>query len=106
MDGDPHWAICRIGFVEVSRAVQLAGYPAQVHRFRADWAIFNVVDVDQVLAETAATLAHKATLRTLDALHLAAALLLPPEKLTVLTWDRRLHAAARRHGLTVLPAGL
>jgi len=44
-------------------------------------------------------------MRSLDALHLAAAVLLPPADLVVATWDRRLHAAALAVGLRVLPGG-
>jgi predicted nucleic acid-binding protein len=47
------------------------------------------------------TLAHD--LRSLDALHLASALVLPREDLTVAVWDRRLHAAARADGLELFP---
>jgi hypothetical protein len=43
------------------------------------------------------------TLGSLDALHLAAALILPPEDLVFATWDRRLHAAAGEEGLALLP---
>jgi hypothetical protein len=70
---------------------------------RAEWPNFAVIDVDQQLAERAAALSEAVRLRSLDALHLAAALLLPRDDLTVLTWDRRLHAAARDHGLRVAP---
>jgi predicted nucleic acid-binding protein len=42
-------------------------------------------------------------LRSLDALHLAAALLLPRDDLLLATWDRRLHAAARAEGLELVP---
>jgi uncharacterized protein len=41
--------------------------------------------------------------RSLDALHLAAALVLPEEDLVFAVWDRRLHAAARAEGLQTLP---
>ena len=51
-------------------------------------------------------LAVERELRSLDALHLAAALLLPRNDLVLATWDRRLHAAARAEGLAVLPAVL
>lgn len=106
MEEDDRWFICRIGFVEVIHAVHVARNPKAEGRLRKEWPLFNVVDVDQMLAEDAAVLARQATLRSLDALHLAAALILPPENLTVLTWDRRLHAAAREHGLAVSPGAL
>ena len=55
------------------------------------------------MAERAAALALSHELRSLDALHLAAALLLPAEAVTVATWDVRLHRAARAESLAVLP---
>ena len=47
----------------------------------------------------------------MDALDLAAALILPREDLLLATWDRRLHAAGKAEGLaliresSILPAG-
>jgi uncharacterized protein len=100
------WFMCRVGFVETARAVGLvAGEPA-VRRFAQEWPAFGVVEIDQDLAERAASLASAGALRSLDALHLASALLLPPTELQVATWDRRLSNAAREHGLRVLPERL
>jgi predicted nucleic acid-binding protein len=45
-------------------------------------------------------------LRSLDALHLAAALLLPRADLTVATWDRRVHQAVSAQGVSLLPKRL
>lgn len=99
------WAICRVGYVETAGAVGLAvGKPA-VRRLNADWPSFEVVEVDVSLAEHAAELASTEELRTLDALHLAAALLISDE-LTLATWDLRLHRAAQSQGLAVFPAEL
>lgn len=67
---------------------------------------FRIVEVDEQLAERAARLALQNQLRSLDALHLAAALLLPSDGLLLATWHRRLHAAARAHQLVVLPEDL
>jgi uncharacterized protein len=100
------WATCRIGYVETARAVGLAAGQASVKRFVADWPAFDVVEVDAALAEQAADLTLVEDLRSLDALHLAAALLIASEGLTIATWDVRLHRAAQRRGLAVLPTGL
>ncbi len=100
------WSICRIGFVETVRAVGLAGGRRAVKRIESDWLAFDVVEVDRELAEHAAQLALSTELRSLDALHLAAALVLPAEGLTVATWDVRLHRAARDRDLNTLPAVL
>lgn len=106
MEKASSWSICRIGFVETIRAVALAVGPRVVKRVESEWPVFNVVEVDRDLAEYAARLTLSHELRALDALHLAAALVLPSEDLTVATWDVRLHCAARGHGLATLPAVL
>jgi predicted nucleic acid-binding protein len=63
--------------------------------------------MDQALLEDAAAeLALHHDLRSLDALHLASALLLGRDDLLMLTWDRRLHAAATSIGLRGLPEPL
>jgi hypothetical protein len=64
------------------------------------------LEVDQQLAEHAAQLTLDFELRSLDALHLAAALVLPQEEPLLATWGRRLHAAARNNGLSVVPEAL
>jgi predicted nucleic acid-binding protein len=106
MEDADAWSMCRIGYVETVRAVALAGGRKAVKRVEADWLSFDVVEVDFALTEHAARLALSAELRSLDALHLASALVLPAEGLTVATWDARLHRAARDHGLSTLPAAL
>jgi predicted nucleic acid-binding protein len=106
MDDASAWSICRIGFVETVRAVALAGGQKLVKKVESDWLAFDVVEVDRELAEHAAQLALSTELRSLDALHLAAALVLGAEDLTIATWDMRLHRAARDQGLDTLPAAL
>jgi uncharacterized protein len=100
------WYMCRVGFVETIRAVGLAAGERATQAVRREWPSFGVVEVDGELAERAAGLVLEDDLRSLDALHLAAALLLPPDELVLATWDRRLHASARAHQLEVLPAAL
>lgn len=100
------WAMCRIGYVETVRAVGLAGGRKLVERVEADWPSIDVVEVDSALVEHAARLALSTELRSLDALHLVSALLLPRDGLTVATWDARLHRAALAWGLETLPRTL
>ncbi len=100
------WFICRIGFVETIRAVGLSAGTAATRVVRQEWSSFGIVEVNERLAEHAASLALQRGLRSLDALHLAAALVLPRPSVTVATWDQRLHAAAAAEGLDVLPAAL
>lgn len=100
------WYMCRAGFVETVRAVGLAAGPRATKPVTEEWPAFGVVEIDQPLAEHAAALALDRELRSLDALHLAAALVLPGEDLLFATWDGRLHAAARAEGLQLLPETL
>lgn len=106
MDAAAGWSMCRIGFVETVRAVALAGGREAIATIEDDWLAFDVIELDRRLAGHAAELAVTTELRSLDAMHLAAALVLPAEDLTVATWDVRLHRAARGHGLATLPADL
>lgn len=100
------WFMCRAGFVETVRALGLVAGPAATNAFTNEWLAFGIVEIDQRLADRAAALALDRDLRTLDALHLAAALLLPRENLVLATWDRRLHVAASAEGLQLQPETL
>jgi uncharacterized protein len=106
MDRAEGWFICRAGFVETARAVGLSAGKAAVKNVHEEWPAFGVIEVDQRLVEEAAELAIDRGLRSLDALHLAAALMLPREDLIFTTWDRRLHAAADSQGLALIPETL
>lgn len=100
------WFVCRVGFVETARAVGLAGGAAASRAMRSEWPAFAVLEVDQALVERAAELALGHELRSLDALHLASALVLPGEDLVVAAWDRRLRLAALEEGLALFPEHL
>jgi predicted nucleic acid-binding protein len=100
------WFMCRVGYLETARAVGLAGSPSAVRAVQKEWAALSVIEVDQDLVEHATELALAHELRSLDALHLASALVLPREDLIVAVWDRRLHAAARAEGLGLFPETL
>jgi predicted nucleic acid-binding protein len=106
MDQADGWFMCRVGYVETVRAVGLSAGQAAARTVREEWPAFGVIEVDQGLVEDAATLAIARELRSMDALHLAAALVLPRDDLLFATWDRRLHAAARAEGLGVIPERL
>jgi len=100
------WFMCRVGFLETARAVGLAESRAAARSMRSEWPAFTVIEVDQRLVEQAIELALTHELRSLDALHLAAALILPRDDLKLAVWDHRLHAAARAEGLTLFPEAL
>ena len=103
MDRATGWSICRIGFVETVRAVALVAGPARMKAAKDEWPSFDVIEIDQPLVEHAATLAVEHELRSLDSLHLAAALVLPREDLVFASWDRRLNPVASAEGLQLLP---
>jgi uncharacterized protein len=103
MDRADGWFMCRAGFVETVRAVGLTAGTATARAVQEEWPVFGLVEVDQRLVEDAAELAIDSGLRSLDALHLAAALVLPREDLCFTTWDRRLHVAAKAKGLQLIP---
>jgi uncharacterized protein len=106
MDRAEGWFMCRVGFVETVRAVGLsAGQPA-AQTVGEEWSAFGVIEVNQPLIEDAAKLAIARELRSIDALHLAAALILPRDDLLSATWDRRLHTAAEAEGLPLTPERL
>lgn len=106
MDRADGWFACRACYVETIRAVGLAAGGKALESVRREWPSLAVVEIDQSLVEHAAELALDLDLRSLDALHLAAALVLPNDELVFATWDRRLHTAARTSGLQVTPARL
>jgi predicted nucleic acid-binding protein len=106
MDHADGWFICRIGFVETVRAVGLSAGAAAAKAVREEWPAFGVIEVDQRLAEDAAQLSIDRELRSLNALHLASALMIADDDLVLATWDRRLHAAARTEGIRLIPEEL
>jgi hypothetical protein len=100
------WFMCRAGYVETVRAVGLAAGKKATRAAREEWPAIGVIEIDQRLVEHAAELAIDLDLRSLDALHLAAALVLPRDELVIAAWDRRLRAAAHTTGLPLLPETL
>lgn len=106
MDQAERWFICRAGFVETVRAVGLSAGRAATRSVRDEWPAFDVIEIDQLLVESAARLAIEGGLRSLDAMHLAAALMISQNDLALATWDRRLHAAASAEGLRLIPETL
>lgn len=104
MDRAAGWAACRIAYVESSRAIGQRTTGPALERFRGEWHEIAIVEVDAALTEAAAELAIESRLRSLDALHLAAALRIRGDDLVFVSWDTRLAAAARASGLEVLGA--
>ena len=91
-----------LSLAEVPRALRRAGFSAAARRrAREVLARINLVDIDRRVLSGAAAL-DPAELRTLDAIHLATALSIREDLHAVVTYDRRLTAAAERAQLEVM----
>lgn len=95
----PERASCSLARVEVIRAVRPHGVAA-VTRARQVLRRIDLIHLDDELLEDAATL-DPGVLRSLDAIHLAAARAFGDELRAVVTYDDRMAAAAARLGLQV-----
>jgi uncharacterized protein len=90
-----------VALTEVPRALRRAGFGAsERRRSREVMARIALVDVDRRILAAAAALDPPA-LRTLDAIHLATALAVREDLAAIVTYDRRLAAAAERAHLEV-----
>ncbi|MBA3400578.1 MAG: PIN domain-containing protein [Actinobacteria bacterium] len=108
LDADPEWCTGRHTLVEVrrnlARSIESADLAEVRAAFRVQWNRMQVIELDESLCERAADLAEQTGARALDALHLAAADVLGEGTLPIVTFDRRLAAAARSLGWVVLGA--
>jgi predicted nucleic acid-binding protein len=94
---------CTLAFVEVLRAVRERTDEVQTNT-RAVLSAIDLIEVDLALFESAIVL-DPPILRTLDAIHVAAALLVGDELDDVITYDERMADAARIAGLHVETPG-
>ena len=105
---DAVWVSARVTLVEVLRVLSVAvprtARAQQVDAFRADWRRVNVVELDATTCDRAADFAATLDLRSMDALHLAAAHRVGGPALPFLTYDLRQARAARAMGWTVVGA--
>lgn len=103
---DDGWATGNHTYTEVSialgRRLDDSTLVSAAARFELDWDTIRVVHLDGVLFRRAAAIGVEHRLRTLDALHLAAAERAGGEELTFATFDRRLGNAARSMGFPVV----
>lgn len=103
---DSVWITGRHAWVEVIRNLYRLLEGAERNRlekvFRSDWSRINVVELDRDTCERAADLAKTHLVRTLDALHLAAAQRVGGTTFPFVTYDVRQAQAARALGFTVL----
>lgn len=103
---DPDWVSAHHAFVEMQHAFgRLLSGAALVEAldvFTSDWERMIVVELDHEIYSRAADIAITLSVRTLDALHLAAAQRAGGHALPFLTFDVRQASAARLLGWTVL----
>jgi len=96
---DPIVFTARHTLVEVRRILTLAlkgkALDEARRQFRLAWEGFHKVELDETLCLSAAAVAENTALRTLDALHLAAAERVRDEATKFLTYDGRQAEAAR-----------
>jgi predicted nucleic acid-binding protein len=102
--GKDELAACDLVRVEAIRAVRVSD-PGAVGRARRVLGTLTMIRLDPPVLDRAADL-DPGALRSLDAIHLAAALSLGPDLAGVVTYDVRMADAAERLGLVVAaPAG-
>lgn len=83
---------------EAVRALRRAGYDSHVAAARRLLAAMPLIRLDESLLDRAAELEPRG-MRSLDAVHLAAALTLGSDLGVLVTYDRRLAASAREQGI-------
>lgn len=102
---DARWVAANHTYTEVSialaRRLGIGDAVPAMRLFEDDWMRTLVVDIDDAICRRAADLGVEHRLRTLDALHLAAAERAGGPGLTFLTFDTRLGDAARSMGFPV-----
>lgn len=89
---------------ETVRALRRSGNDQLVGQARRMFAAINLVRLDEPLLDRAGDF-EPAELRSLDAVHLAAALSMGPDLGTIVTYDNRLRDAALTQGLDVESPG-
>ncbi|MGH9048988.1 MAG: type II toxin-antitoxin system VapC family toxin [Acidimicrobiia bacterium] len=103
---DTEWVTARHTFVEVhrnlARLLEGSAFARARDDFVFDWERMIVVELDEPTCDRAAELAVTLGVRTLDALHLAAAQRVGGPALPFVTYDLRQAQAARSLGWQVL----
>jgi len=97
----PRRASCALLRVELLRTVRRAGVPRLMERARRQLASIDLISLDDDLLARAAQI-EPPTVRSLDAIHLAAALGIGPDLGAIVTYDARMSAAAQALGLPVI----
>ena len=85
---------------EAVRALRRAGYDSQVGAARRLLGTMRLIRLDEPLLDRASELEPR-EMRSLDAVHLGAALTIGSDLGVIVTYDQRLGDAARNRGITV-----
>lgn len=96
----PHRVSAALIRTEAVRALRRAAYDDRVGAARRLLGGMRLIRLDEPLLDRAAELEPR-EMRSLDALHLAAAMAIGPDLGILVTYDDRLREAAKRHGLPV-----
>jgi predicted nucleic acid-binding protein len=106
LSSDEQWLTARHTWVEVlrnlARLLDGSERTRMEAEFRQDWQRFSIVELDVTTCEIAADIAATHGLRTLDALHLAAAQRAGGSALPILTYDLKQASVARALGFPVV----
>lgn len=70
--------------------------------FESDWRRTTIIELDEITCRLAADVGEQTGLRSLDSLHMGAAVRLGPDVLKFLTFDLRQAQVARHMGFVVL----
>lgn len=97
----PERAAAALLRTEVSRALRRSGHQHSLPKARRMMRRIHLIQIDDQVLDRAGEL-EPIELRSLDAIHLAAALELGADLGVVVTYDLRLRAAAEGHGLEVV----
>lgn len=108
MDDDPGWAASELALAETRLALcrrGKEGHPRErvQRRLLQDWDRFVTVPVDSACLVASVDIGCRWTVRTLDAIHLAAATRIPGARF--LSFDERQNEAAAHLGLDVVRPG-
>lgn len=101
-DARPGISSCALARVEVARAVKL--HHGDIYAVERFFEGMNLVELGDGVLAVAADLTS-GSLRSVDAIHLAAALTLRRQLSALVTYDRRMATAALTMGLPVASAG-
>ena len=85
---------------EAVRALRRAGYDSQVGAARRLLGTMRLIRLDEPLLDRASELEQR-EMRSLDAVHLGAALMIGSDLGVIVTYDQRLGDAARNRGISV-----